>query len=324
VVRYFFAAFFAGFALTAFFAAGLGLHAMWRAPSRTYYHVNVSNKSVFSRIRLVFLISCAACLGQGFEAAPRTPRQGETIRLHAPSAAMAARMAGRTVPLFPEPDGRSGLMPVPVGTAPGEYSVEFLDGGGAALGSATVTVRDARFPVQSIVLRKETAELKPSPGEMETMAAFRNTVTEVRYWREPLAAPVAGCMVSRFGVKRRVNGRDTGNFHGGIDQRAAAGRPIRAAADGMVRVVRQFNVHGGTVAIDHGQGLQSMYLHMSGFAVQEGTRVEKGDVIGYVGSTGRSTAPHLHWSLYVNGVPVNPLQWVRMAPCGAGKPKVKR
>jgi murein DD-endopeptidase MepM/ murein hydrolase activator NlpD len=71
------------------------------------------------------------------------------------------------------------------------------------------------------------------------------------------------------------------------------------------------------VGIDHGQGLESMYLHLSRFAVAEGAAVKKGDVIGYSGSTGRSNAPHLHWSLYANGVPVNPLQWVGLKACPA-------
>jgi len=86
-----------------------------------------------------------------------------------------------------------------------------------------------------------------------------------------------------------------------------------------VKIVRAWNIHGGTVAIDHGQGLQSIYLHMSKFATAEGAVVKKGDVIGYVGSTGRSTAPHLHWSLYANGVPVNPRQWVPLTACAPRK-----
>jgi murein DD-endopeptidase MepM/ murein hydrolase activator NlpD len=76
--------------------------------------------------------------------------------------------------------------------------------------------------------------------------------------------------------------------------------------------------------VDHGQGLTSIYLHMSKLAVADGAAVKKGDVIGYVGSTGRSTAPHLHWSLYAHGVPVNPNQWVKFAPCSSGAKKAPR
>jgi|ERR1017187_9675817 murein DD-endopeptidase MepM/ murein hydrolase activator NlpD len=88
---------------------------------------------------------------------------------------------------------------------------------------------------------------------------------------------------------------------------------------GIVKIVREWNLHGRTVGIDRGQGLESIYLHMAKLAVAEGATVRKGDVIGYVGSTGRSTGPHLHWSLYANGVPVNPLDWVQVAPCSVAK-----
>jgi murein DD-endopeptidase MepM/ murein hydrolase activator NlpD len=116
----------------------------------------------------------------------------------------------------------------------------------------------------------------------------------------------------------------TGNYHGGLDQRGPRGTPIRAIAGGSVRIARMFNIHGGTVGIDHGQGVTSFYLHMSKFATAEGATVAKGDVIGYVGTTGRSTAPHLHWSIAVNGFNVNPSQWVKVPPCGKSPPAKKR
>jgi murein DD-endopeptidase MepM/ murein hydrolase activator NlpD len=89
-------------------------------------------------------------------------------------------------------------------------------------------------------------------------------------------------------------------------------------ADGVVRIVKSWNLHGNTVGIDHGQGVLTMYLHLSKFATTEGAAIKQGDVIGYVGSTGRSTGPHLHWSLYVNSEPVDPGQWVNVpAACKA-------
>jgi murein DD-endopeptidase MepM/ murein hydrolase activator NlpD len=196
--------------------------------------------------------------------------------------------------------------------------MELLDKNSAPLEDTTVRVVDAHFPKQNVSIGESLAELKPSPGESETTAAFRKLVSETRYWSEPLALPVRGCMTSPFGVQRYLNGKTTGDFHGGLDQRSAEGTPVHAIAGGVVKIVREWNLHGRTVGIDHGQGLESMYLHMSKFAVAEGATVQKGDVIGYVGSTGRSTAPHLHWTLYVNGVPVNPLDWVNVAPCAAG------
>jgi murein DD-endopeptidase MepM/ murein hydrolase activator NlpD len=251
---------------------------------------------------------------------PQNVRQGGTLRIHGPGSAVKARMNDRTVRLFRQTDGTSfGLLPVLADQQPGNYKIELLDNAGAAIATASIRVDDARFLKQNVVIGQSLAELKPSPGETETVTAFRNAVSETRYWSEPLALPVRGCMTSPFGVQRYLNGKPTGGIHAGLDQRSAAGTPIHAVDGGVVKFVREWNLHGRTVGIDHGQGLESVYLHMSKSAATEGGTVKKGDVIGYVGSTGRSTAPHLHWSLYANGVPVNPLDWVQVAPCAAAR-----
>ena len=80
----------------------------------------------------------------------------------------------------------------------------------------------------------------------------------------------------------------------------------------VIKIAQQFTALGGTVGLDHGQGLETMYLHMSSLLALPSAHVNGGDVIGYVGSTGRSNGPHLHWAIYVNGVPVNPSQWVTL------------
>jgi len=228
-------------------------------------------------------------------------------------------MNDRTIRLFPQGSGSLGLMPVPADLKPGEYKLDLLDKDGASVETVSIRVLDSHFPKQNVVIGQSIAELKPSPGETETVTAFRNAVSDTRHWSEPLALPVRGCMTSPFGVQRYMNGKPTGNFHGGLDQRSPAGTPVLAVDGGIVKIVRDWNLHGRTVGIDHGQGLESMYLHMSKPAVSEGATVRKGDVVGYVGSTGRSTAPHLHWSLYVNGVPVNPRDWVQASPCAAAR-----
>lgn len=241
--------------------------------------------------------------------------QGSTMRLNDPNAA-EARLAGHTVRLFRQPDGSNlALMPVEALQKPGPYTLEYLDGKGAVIRSEPVVVKNARFPTQNLVISKRLSTLKAAPGEQETVTAFRTAVSDVRLWTEPLRLPVPGCMTSPFGVRRLHNGKPTGDFHAGLDQRGAAGSPIHAITGGTVRISRMFQLRGGTVAIDHGQGLSSIYMHMSRVLAKEGATVQPGDVIGEVGSTGRSTAPHLHWTLYVFGVPVNPAQWVQVERC---------
>lgn len=270
--------------------------------------------------RLVFFM-CTAIAAPSDQVVPLAPRQGETLHVQAALPAVSsARLGARTIPLF----SGFGLFPIPVDQKPGVYQFDLLDGQGAVLRSTPITVRDAHYPSQNIILKKELTELKPSPGEEDTTRSFRQAVSSTRYWSEPLAAPVSGCMTSLFGVKRFQNGKPTGSFHGGVDLRGSAGSPVRAAAAGVVRIARQFALHGGTVAIDHGQGLGSMYLHLSKFAVSEGALVQPGEVIGYIGSTGRSTAPHLHWTLYVHGIQVNPGQWVTLQACTVSKPNRRR
>ena len=250
---------------------------------------------------------------------------GQTVRLRCEIPATTARLNGRTVRLFKQETGDwQGLMPVAVADTPGTYPVEFLAEDGTALASPSITIRKTIFPSQNVTLAPQIEALHSTTEEMQTLTTFRDSVSDVRYWQDPLVAPLPGCVISPFGVKRLHNGKATGEFHMGIDQRGAEGTPILAVAAGVVKIVQPFNVLGGTVAIDHGQGLETMYLHMSKLNVELGARVNKGDVIGYVGATGRANGPHLHWVTYVNGVPVNPQQWVTLKSCDAAKQKPKK
>jgi murein DD-endopeptidase MepM/ murein hydrolase activator NlpD len=269
-------------------------------------------------VRLCWLLAfvVASAGSQNFSVTPQSVRQGETLKVRGEKSASKLRIGEEIVPMFPEKDDSSfGLFPIRVKERPGQHELDFLDESGVVIHSAPVLVRSAHYGTQNVVLSRSLTALKASADERETMEVFRKTISPVRYWEEPLGAPLGGCMTSRFGVQRLHNGKPTGDYHGGIDQRATAGTAVRAVAAGLVRVAHQFELRGGTVAIDHGQGLESVYLHMSQLAATEEAVVQKGDIIGYVGSTGRSTAPHLHWALYVDGQPVNPEQWVHLKPC---------
>jgi murein DD-endopeptidase MepM/ murein hydrolase activator NlpD len=265
---------------------------------------------------------------------PSTVRQGDTIHVRAPSTAVSARMGITTIRLFPDgskPDSAKsmGLMPVEVNQTPGPQDLEIFDKSGQVIRKTTIVVEHVDFPTQNIVIAPSKKRVPPSPGEMETVSALRKALTEERFWSEPFVRPTDDCQNSPFGVRRLHNGSPTGNYHRGIDQRSRRGAPVRAIADGAVKIVRMWNIHGGTVGIDHGQGMASFYLHLSKFKAQEGARVRRGEVIGYVGATGFATGPHLHWQMTVHGVPVNPHQWVRgIGPClerpAAAKRPIKR
>jgi murein DD-endopeptidase MepM/ murein hydrolase activator NlpD len=241
--------------------------------------------------------------------------QGNVVRLTCSSEATSARMGERTVPLFKQESGDwLGLMPIAANQKAGPSAITFSSPAQTQQ-STDLTIVDAHFATQNVNLASGIANLHNSAEEVELLEGFRQNLTDTRYWQDRFIEPVNGCMVSPFGVKRYRNHKPTGGYHGGVDLRSAAGTPVHAAADGTVKVAQLVTVLGNAVGLDHGQGVETLYMHMSKLAVEPGAAVKQGEVIGYVGTTGRSNGPHLHWTLYVNGVQVNPGQWVKLTPC---------
>jgi murein DD-endopeptidase MepM/ murein hydrolase activator NlpD len=238
------------------------------------------------------------------------------VRLTCSTEVSSARFGERTVPLFKQPNGQYlGLMPIPANYAAGPDEITFLSPLQQPAETAALTIVDARFATQNVNLTPGIANLHNSPEEVELLKGFRQNLTDTRYWQDRFIEPVDGCMVSPFGVKRYRNHKPTGDYHGGVDLRSPVGTPVRAAADGTVKLAQLVTVLGNTVGLDHGQGVETIYMHMSKLAVEPGASVKQGDIVGYVGTTGRSSGPHLHWTLYVNGVQVNPGQWVKLTAC---------
>ncbi|HEV2273377.1 MAG TPA: M23 family metallopeptidase [Acidobacteriaceae bacterium] len=126
----------------------------------------------------------------------------------------------------------------------------------------------------------------------------------------PSLWPVQGRVTSSFGERQDpFNGE--GAFHSGIDIATDLGDVIRATANGIVIRAEMGNGYGREVVIDHGHGIETLYAHLSGFAVVAGQDVRRGDIIGYVGSSGRSTGPHLHYEVRIHETPVNPHKYLR-------------
>jgi murein DD-endopeptidase MepM/ murein hydrolase activator NlpD len=126
----------------------------------------------------------------------------------------------------------------------------------------------------------------------------------------PSLWPVEGRITSSFGERvDPFNGE--GAFHSGVDISVAYGTPVHAAADGVVTFAEVMNGYGNLIELDHGHGLCTRYGHLSGFAVSNGEHVRRGQVIGYVGATGRTTGAHLHYEVRIQDVPVNPHKYLR-------------
>ena len=276
------------------------------------YTVQVFGRYLFL-LSALFCLSVAAFAAQACTLSTDKPLQGDVVRLTCDAEVSSARMGERTVLLFKQASGNwLGLMPIAANNPPGPAEITFSSPTQPQQQSVTMTVVDAHFAIQNVNLAPGIANLHNTPEEMEILKGFRQNLTDIRYWQDRFIEPVPGCMVSPYGVKRYRNHKPTGDYHGGVDLRSAAGTPVRAAADGQVKFAQLITVLGNTVGLDHGQGVETIYMHMSKLAVEPGAQVKQGDIIGYVGTTGRSNGPHLHWTLYVNGVQVNPGQWVKL------------
>jgi murein DD-endopeptidase MepM/ murein hydrolase activator NlpD len=126
----------------------------------------------------------------------------------------------------------------------------------------------------------------------------------------PSMWPVEGTVTSSFGERQDpFNGE--GAFHAGLDISAPSGTVVRATGDGLVDSAASVNGYGREVIVDHGHGVRTVYGHLSGMIVITGQHVVRGQIIGYVGQTGRSTGPHLHYEVRINNTPVNPHKYLR-------------
>jgi murein DD-endopeptidase MepM/ murein hydrolase activator NlpD len=152
-----------------------------------------------------------------------------------------------------------------------------------------------------------------------TMGLTRNATTADWFKANsaPNLWPVEGQVTGSFGERiDPFNGE--GAFHSGVDIGSNYGASIIAPADGVVTFSDQLGGYGKAIMIDHGNGISTRYGHLSGFAVTAGQAVHRGDVIGYVGESGRSTGPHLHYEVRINDTPVNPYKYLRITVAHSG------
>lgn len=176
-------------------------------------------------------------------------------------------------------------------------------------------VGSKHYPEQRITL-KDSSKVQLSPADEERAVREIETIQKLkRHWREvndnaddsdsTFMLPADGRLASRFGLRRFFNGEPRAP-HSGLDVAVARGTPIKASAHGKVLATDDYFFNGKTVFIDHGNGLISMYCHLDRIDVQAGDSVDQGQPIGRSGMTGRASGPHLHWSVVLNGVMVDP------------------
>jgi murein DD-endopeptidase MepM/ murein hydrolase activator NlpD len=155
----------------------------------------------------------------------------------------------------------------------------------------------------------EVAEASEQIGEniKKRIAGSSDAVSVTTPAAAALAWPVPGEVISRFGIRYR-------RLHSGVDIRSGYGAAIRAAAGGRVLLAEWFGPYGNLSVIDHGGGLATLCAHQAGLVVREGETVQAGQLVGFLGDTGRSSGPHLHFEVRVHGTPVDPLAYLGDAP----------
>jgi murein DD-endopeptidase MepM/ murein hydrolase activator NlpD len=248
---------------------------------------------------------------------PAQPQQGDTVAVIVtgapPGAAPTVTVNGRSYTAFDIGDGRRrALVPVSPLDAPGRWRLDVAVGGEHR--GLVVPVAKKTFKIQRIWLPKHV-KTELDPIERARVGEAKALATAEKRWAGAFLAPAGGRISSPYGVRRYRNGVFlTDYYHRGIDYAPGADAPVVAPAAGRVVLVGAesagFPVHGNVVGLDHGQGVVSLFLHLSRVLVKEGEAVAAGEKVGLVGATGAATGPHLHWGLYVSGVAVDPLPWL--------------
>jgi murein DD-endopeptidase MepM/ murein hydrolase activator NlpD len=179
-----------------------------------------------------------------------------------------------------------------------------------------LTIEQRKFDIQRIN-NMEQAKVTPNPADLarikadqEQINAVRGTPTPAEDFLAPFIWPAHGPISGVYGSQRILNGEPRAP-HYGVDVAAPEGSPVVAPAPGIVRLVApDFFLTGGTIILDHGFGVQSVFIHMKAVEAKIGQHVQQGEVIGYVGKTGRATGPHLHWGMNWLDVRLDPAYWV--------------
>lgn len=272
----------------------------------------MSVKSIISKYSLVPLL-LAGWLLSAAATALELPREsavpGGVVMLpldYRGDSAPHAYYLDRRVMVVKLDKGWVAIVGVPLTAQPGPHTIEVREGG-----TVSFEVRDKTYETQQITLSDQRM-VEPRSEDLKRIMKEATLINAAfAYWSDspvlqlPFHVPVGGPLSSSFGLRRVFNGSPR-NPHSGMDIAAPLGTPVKAPSDGTVIDTGNYYFNGKSVFLDHGQGVVTMYCHLSKISVRKGQIVHRGDVIGAVGMTGRVTGPHLHWSVSLNDARVDP------------------
>ncbi|HHQ4629436.1 M23 family metallopeptidase [Aeromonas hydrophila] len=268
---------------------------------------------------LLLLLASQSALAEGFISRllnHPVPGGVAVVSLGSEAQAPTARYQGKPVLVVREEGKRwIAIVGIPLKSQPGPHQLQVSDG--RTLG---FTVGTKHYREQHIKL-KNSRQVNPLAEDMTRIN--RELAEQTRAYQTFSPAqpsnllfdkPVEGPLSSPFGLRRFFNGEER-NPHSGLDFAVGAGTPIKSPAAGKVILIGNYFFNGNTVFVDHGQGLISMFCHMSKVDVKLGQSLPRGGIVGRVGATGRATGPHMHWNVSLNDARVDPAIFI-----GAFKP----
>ena len=257
---------------------------------------------------------------------PHTPSQGDVVHIIVETSGKGIHLQGRFLEhelsfftLSSDIGRYHAITGIDYSQTPGTYQL-CVQGSTEAekeeTSSYQIHVQAKEFSEEHLTLPEEKVVLSPKnqkrvQQEQELISRLFSTITQERFWHGSFMAPVTGKMGSPFGMRRSINQLPR-SPHSGQDVKAPEGTPVACSNRGKVALMGDFFFGGKSVFVDHGEGIYTMYFHLADARVNEGTLVEKGDILGWVGSTGRASGPHLHWGARIKGARVDPLLLIKI------------
>lgn len=216
------------------------------------------------------------------------------------------RFYRKRVTVIKDGEGYTALVGIPLSAKTGQHTLQVVE----PEQTIPFQVLGKDYPEQRLTI-KNKRKVNPNPDDVKRINSERTRKANAKNaWSDVtpelnMSLPVQGRYSSAFGLRRFFNEQPR-NPHAGLDIAAARGTPILAPAPGRVIEAGDFFFSGNCVWLDHGKGIVSLYAHMNEINVNVGDQVDRGELIGTVGDTGRVTGPHLHWSIGLNGTWIDP------------------
>ena len=282
----------------------------------------------------VLALGLTLCFIHSISFAQTLPREsrvpGGIAYLEIPGGNLApvATFDGRRAAVIRRDDRWVAIVGIPLATEAGEHKLKVNAGAGPI--DVPFRVIDKRYREQHLTIKNQR-QVEPNPEDLKRIGAenARSNAALSLYTvaSDPpsleLSSPVEGTRSDSYGSRRFFNGQPR-SPHSGMDIAAAKGTPIHSPAAGTVVEAGDFFFNGNTLYIDHGYGLVTMYCHLDKVQVKVGDRLERGEVIGTVGATGRVTGPHLHWGVALTRALVDPALFLDPPPAAAPSSGEKR